>query len=432
MKKSIRPILLGGAILFALSMSFTSCEGALDDLFGEWDKPAPSTVTPSDEGTSPVSVTGITLNKTYTALLIGGTETLTVDAVAPADATDKTVTWSSDNTAAATVDASTGAISGVAAGTATITATAKDGSGVKATCTVYVGLLSGKFTINASGDQIQFAQGNLQAKTDNLGVDDWTWTFATNQWDYIGNEPANNRVNGFGTVSANGTVDLFGWVGESNIPWSGDLGTQVNAAMHGISDHTAYPYTTDNYGNVPGENLKSDWGTTIGTGWRTLNKDEWTYLLNTRSGSTVNATDNARYTKATINTDGTAVRGLILFPDGETIANDEAGWGDINGWNGWGTTCTTAQWAALAAKGCVFLPASGYREGGTVTLYKVGGTSPDFYINYFVRYWSSTTHDSDANDAYAIDFKTTAANASSQLKRHVGHSVRLVVKVPAP
>ena len=420
MKKLFSKLCVGGVLLFSLSMSLTSCE----DVLGHWEKPVP--VTPSVTPAEKVAVTSITLNKATAPMLIGGTETLTVETVAPDNATDKTVTWTSDNTAAATVDESTGAITGVAAGTATITATAKDGSGVTATCTVYVGLLSGKFTINASGDQIQFAQGNLQAKTDNLGVDDWTWTFATNQWDYIGNNPANNRVNGYGTVSGNGTVDLFGWVGESNTTWSGDLGTQGNAAMHGISDHKTYPYSTDNYGNVPGENLKSDWGAIIGAGWRTLNKDEWTYLLNTRSGSTVNATDNARYTKATINTDGTAVRGLILFPDGETIANDEAGWGDINGWDEWGTTCTTAQWTALAAKGCVFLPASGYREGGTVTMSTVGGSTPPYYTNYFVRYWSSTTHDSDANDAYAIDFKTKAANASSQFKRHVGHSVRLV------
>ncbi len=433
MKKSIRPILLGGAILFALSMSLTSCNGALEDILGVQDNPAPETPTS-------VAVTSITLNKTYASLLIGGTETLTVDAVAPADATDKTVTWSSDNTDAATVDENTGAISGVAAGTATITATAKDGSGVTATCTVYVGLLSGKFTINAIGDQIQFAQGNLQAKTDNLGVDDWTWTFATNQWDYIGNEPANNRVNGFGTVSANGTVDLFGWVGESNTTWSGDLGSQGNAAMHGIcydGDGTSnFATSTDNYG-VGEENLKSDWGTTIGTGWRTLTKAEWEWLLgpnppspapnpgtNCRTSSTVNGTDNARFTQATINTDGTEVHGLILFPDGVTIANEEAtNWGTINGWSNWGTMCTTAQWAALAAKGCVFMPAAGHRYLSAVSAVSVEG-----------RYWSSTSSSgSTAISSHYIRFKSNGGDFSGgQGNRSNGVSVRLVVKVPAP
>ena len=47
------------------------------------------------------------------------------------------VTWTSSNTAVATVDNS-GKVKGVAIGTATITATATDGSGVKASYTVYV------------------------------------------------------------------------------------------------------------------------------------------------------------------------------------------------------------------------------------------------------------------------------------------------------
>ena len=55
----------------------------------------------------------------------------------PANATDQTVTWSS-STANATVNASTGVVTAVAAGEATITATANDGSGVYATCTVTV------------------------------------------------------------------------------------------------------------------------------------------------------------------------------------------------------------------------------------------------------------------------------------------------------
>ena len=70
------------------------------------------------------------------------------------------------------------------------------------------GALKGKFTINANGDQIVFSQGNLQATYDGSA---WSWSFATNQWDYIGNAAANNAVTGNGTVSSNGTVDVFGW-----------------------------------------------------------------------------------------------------------------------------------------------------------------------------------------------------------------------------
>ena len=93
-----------------------------------------------------VPVTAITLNKTATTITAGQTETLSVSSVTPDDATDQTVTWSSDNEAVATVDAD-GKVTAVALGTANITATANDGSGVTATCAVTV---SKVVTINQS------------------------------------------------------------------------------------------------------------------------------------------------------------------------------------------------------------------------------------------------------------------------------------------
>ena len=93
-----------------------------------------------------VKVTAITLNKTATTIPAGQTETLSVSSVTPDDATDQTVTWSSDNEAVATVDAD-GKVTAVALGTANITATANDGSGVTATCAVTVNKV---VTINQS------------------------------------------------------------------------------------------------------------------------------------------------------------------------------------------------------------------------------------------------------------------------------------------
>ncbi len=93
-----------------------------------------------------VKVTSITLNKTATTISAGQTETLSVSSVTPDDATDQTVTWSSDNEAVATVDAD-GKVTAVALGTANITATANDGSGVTATCVVTVNKV---VTINQS------------------------------------------------------------------------------------------------------------------------------------------------------------------------------------------------------------------------------------------------------------------------------------------
>ena len=86
----------------------------------------------------PKKVSSITLNKSSINLTIGSKQTLSVSSVSPDDAVDKSVTWSSNATGVATVNATTGEVTAVAEGTATITATANDGSGKTATCSVKV------------------------------------------------------------------------------------------------------------------------------------------------------------------------------------------------------------------------------------------------------------------------------------------------------
>lgn len=76
----------------------------------------------------------IVLDKTNTVLVAGKTVDIK-STIAPNNATNKTVTWSSSNTSVATVD-SNGKITAKSAGTATITA--KTANGKTATCTVTV------------------------------------------------------------------------------------------------------------------------------------------------------------------------------------------------------------------------------------------------------------------------------------------------------
>ena len=103
---------------------------------------ATSTVNTSIKGTATVSitiknilVTDVALNKTSIELNVNTTDILT-GTVNPSNATNKTLTWNSDNEAVATVD-NNGNITAVGAGTATITVKTVDGNHT-ATCIVTV------------------------------------------------------------------------------------------------------------------------------------------------------------------------------------------------------------------------------------------------------------------------------------------------------
>nr|DAG29553.1 MAG TPA: tail tube protein [Caudoviricetes sp.] len=75
------------------------------------------------------------MNKTTLSLEVGATETLTAT-VAPTDAEDKAVQFSSSDTAIATVTPVQGKVTAVAAGISTITVTTVNGK--TATCEVTV------------------------------------------------------------------------------------------------------------------------------------------------------------------------------------------------------------------------------------------------------------------------------------------------------
>lgn len=84
-------------------------------------------------GSSSTATTGISLNQSSLTLNINDTETL-IATISPADAEDKTITWTTSDSAVATVV--DGKVTAVGSGTAMITATASGGQ--EATCTVTV------------------------------------------------------------------------------------------------------------------------------------------------------------------------------------------------------------------------------------------------------------------------------------------------------
>ena len=113
--------------LFAIvsdgALPSSTIQFAVDDIYWE-----------GGGGVVNVPVTGVTLTSTA-SVAVGATSTL-VATIAPANASNKNVTWTSSNTAIATVSTS-GVVTGVAAGSATITVKTTDGSKT-ATCAVTV------------------------------------------------------------------------------------------------------------------------------------------------------------------------------------------------------------------------------------------------------------------------------------------------------
>ena len=96
------------------------------------------TATPAPTATpKPVKVSSITLSQTSLTLTSKGQTASLTATVTPDNAANKNITWSSSDSSIATVNAS-GTVTAIANGTADITATAADGSGVSAKCSVTV------------------------------------------------------------------------------------------------------------------------------------------------------------------------------------------------------------------------------------------------------------------------------------------------------
>lgn len=120
------------------------------------------TASPYAEYIAPVAVTGVTVSPSALELTRGNSNKLTAT-VAPNDATNKTVSWSSSNEAIATVD-SDGTVHAVSAGNATITATTEDG-GFTSSCSLTVNnpasiYPEGTFMATVSGYKLTIAIGN--------------------------------------------------------------------------------------------------------------------------------------------------------------------------------------------------------------------------------------------------------------------------------
>ena len=107
-----------------------------------------------------IPVTGVTLTENSITINTGDTHILTAN-VLPSDATNKNVTWSSNDNNIATVD-SNGVVSGIASGSTIITVTTTDG-GYTAQCSVNVTSTYGYFTIRSLANSNTFTIANRTA-----------------------------------------------------------------------------------------------------------------------------------------------------------------------------------------------------------------------------------------------------------------------------
>lgn len=257
------------------------------------------------------------------------------------------------------------------------------------------GIINGAFTINASGDQVYFSQGNLQYIGSAAAP---YWKFADHQWDYLGTTTGQN------SSDENVDRDLFGY-GTSGYnhgancyqPWSTST-NWIDYLPYGDELSDLYDQT----GQADwGYNAIANGGNTENNGWRTLTDDEFGYIISGR-----NTTSGIRWAKGIVN----GVNGFILLPDNWTASIYALN--NTNGGNYGSNTITAEDWAnTLEANGAVFLPAAGRRDGTNVSYY-----SRDGY------YWCARQ-----SVAYSFIHGDDFFYASNPL--HNGYSVRLVRNV---
>lgn len=254
-------------------------------------------------------------------------------------------------------------------------------SAVNVSVSTHTGRLCGRFKIS-NNQYVNFSMGNL---IHNGG----TWSFAENQYSYLGSANSTN-------ITSDGAIDLFGWGTSGYSSYS-----PYNYFGNAGSSQTQYPYGMNNITktvNDWGWNNKITNGGNKAGQWYTLTSGQWQYILenHTHSWSKVAGT-----------------YGLIILPDGSTasIAN----------------TYTENEWKPLAVQGAVFLPAAGFRNGIS------NGSNPNVTsVNARGCYWTGSYSGNEA--AHYLGFKSdhgpVVTNGDSELiatpTRFRGFAVRLV------
>lgn len=183
----------------------------------------------SMKGTKPteVSVTSVSLNKSTLDIKVGETATLTAT-INPTNATNKNVTWESDNTQIATVDTA-GKVTAIKEGTAKITVKTKDGNHT-ATCIVTVSKNDGIVWTDPSNIKFTVTE-DFYLKVTGLKEDGKYYGFISN-----------------GKIAP--TVPDTGWIENENLPVTNKPGFSISKYLEKSGDIYVWIYETQIVNNV--------------------------------------------------------------------------------------------------------------------------------------------------------------------------------------
>ena len=236
------------------------------------------------------------------------------------------------------------------------------------------GALPGRFTINKNGDQVQFAQGNLQYQPST-----GKWRFAPNQYTVLLAENENIT-----NPEYTGWLDLFAW-GTGNNP----MKLSLNDADYTIfTDWGSNPI--ENGGNTPNE-------------WRTLSKEEWDKLFDWDGMAMANVC---------------GMDGYIYLPDNWELPSDLTFVTARDAEDFSANTYNPTEWAKMEAAGALFLPVCGYGR------YETYWDELRFWVaTLSMGYWTCDSY--SKTEAYVL-MQKDVRNLTMEWSRRAFFGVRLV------
>ena len=244
----------------------------------------------------------------------------------------------------------------------------------------------------SSTRQVYFSHGNLQYQASSN-----KWRFAKEQYDFIFEYATfgtvKNADNTQTSPSYNGWIDLFGW-GTGNNP---TLLSEDLADYSQFTDWGSNPIQ-DNNGITSGPNV-----------WRTMSKDEWEFLLETRNNAA-----NLKGVGGILRTEPMKkegfMEGIILLPDNWVCPNGlNFNPARINGY-------TLSEWRQMEKAGAVFLPYTGERRADDQRI----------WINAGIEYWTSSTEGSTGEVYRVYLAQTGQIYLKSYSNQYIGYAVRLI------